>query len=137
MFCTVGVYLQNLFSCKHISNFFAKVAKRDTGYNMHFIGGLLCTGWSLQTGTRCDTLPWRVFGKGALHRIENNLLVAAGEGKEKGETILPMLFRVGIYFNSAVVIVKAIQFHKYTDRFRIVHFQIDTKYMTRDVIQIT
>ena len=40
MFCTVGVYLQYLFSCKHISNFFAKVAKRDTGYNMHFIGGL-------------------------------------------------------------------------------------------------
>ncbi|MCR4565089.1 MAG: hypothetical protein K5651_03245 [Bacteroidales bacterium] len=44
----------------------------------------LCTEWSFQTGTRCGTLPWRSCCKGGLHRIENNLLVAAGKGEDMG-----------------------------------------------------
>ena len=39
--CTIGLNFQNLFSCKHIYELFANVARISPGYKMHFLGGLL------------------------------------------------------------------------------------------------
>ena len=40
MLGAVGLNLKDLFSCKHTSNVFAKVARKDPGHKMQLVGGL-------------------------------------------------------------------------------------------------